>query len=251
MTKNVLETATRTPSVKRFVFTSSSASCIKPLFGKAYDRTPETWSDELVEMAMAPPPYNSDRILSTYAASKTLAEKELFKFMRENQPDFVANSVLPDFVCGPPLDLERQGYTSSIALFKSMWDNAPPETSWGVLQGQWMIDAADTGRLHLAALIHPDTKSERIFGFAHRKSWTVWIPMLRQWYPQHKFPDPVPGEPMDLTTITARPRAEALLKWLHGKGFVPMEESMRAVADPLVKMENQNGYVKSVVFGSA
>lgn len=176
-----LESAAKTPSVKRFVLTSSSAASTQMLFNEEYDQTPDSWNETAVKMAWAPPPYTDERAALTYCASKVQSEQAMWKFMKEKKPHFVANSVLPDFVCGAPLSPEHQGWTTSGMLFKAMWDGAPGETSWYALQGQWMIDAADTGRLHVAGLIHPDAKNERIFGFAHRKTWTDWISTLKKW----------------------------------------------------------------------
>jgi nucleoside-diphosphate-sugar epimerase len=234
-TISALESAAKTPSVKRFVFTSSSAASTQMRFNEEYDETPDSWNEATVKMAWAPPPYTPDRGLFTYAASKTQAEQAMWKFMKEKKPHFVANSVLPDFVCGPPLSAEHQGWPSSLMLLKALWDGAPGETSWWVLQGQWMIDAADQGRLHVAGLIHPDANNERIFGFAHRKCWTDWIPMFKEWYPNRTFPEPMPNEGRDMSNITARPKAEGYLKWLHGKGWTPMEESMRAAVESFPK----------------
>lgn len=235
LTISALESAAKTPSVKRFVLTSSSVASTQWIFNEEYDETPDSWNEKSIQIAWAPPPYNPDRIAAVYSASKTQQEQEMWKFMKEKKPHFVANAVLPDFVCGPPLSPEHQGWPTSIGLFKAMWDGASGETSWWMLQGQWMIDAGDMGRLHVAGLIHPDAKSERIFGFAHRKSWTEWIPMLRKWYPDHKFPDPMPNEGIDMSNITARPKAEGYLKWLHGQGWVPMEQSIRSLVDSFPK----------------
>ena len=57
-----------------------------------------------------------------------------------------------------------------------------------MLYPQYMIDAKDTALLHVGALIHPDYKSERVFGYAHRKTWTDWIARLKKLYPEHEFP---------------------------------------------------------------
>ena len=38
---------------------------------------------------------------------------------------------------------------------------------------------------------------------------------------------------MSAGRVTARPRAEELLHWIHGKGFRPMDESLKELGDYL------------------
>lgn len=87
--KNTLTAAARNPSVKRFVYTSLSAAATAPITNKKFHVDVSLWIAADVEAAWAPPPYNEDRKLAVYAASKTLAEKECWRFMREEKPAFI------------------------------------------------------------------------------------------------------------------------------------------------------------------
>lgn len=120
-------------------------------------------NDKAVEAAKRPPPYGPDRIIETYAASKTLAEKAMFDFVKERKPHFVVNSVLPDFVAGKILKPEKQGYSSSVGLFYALFMN---QDGWQTLPSQYGVDSSDVGRLHVAALARQDAQNERIFGYA-------------------------------------------------------------------------------------
>ncbi|EKG18975.1 NAD-dependent epimerase/dehydratase [Macrophomina phaseolina MS6] len=91
-TVNALVAAAKEPSVKRFVLTSSSASALIPKPNTPVVVTSETWNDEVVEFAYRDPPYEPERAYPVYAASKTLAEKEAWKFMREKKPNFTLNA---------------------------------------------------------------------------------------------------------------------------------------------------------------
>ena len=51
-----------------------------------------TWNDSAVKDAWAPPPYEQDRSYAVYAASKTEAEKALWKFIEEEKPGFILNT---------------------------------------------------------------------------------------------------------------------------------------------------------------
>lgn len=150
LTKAALAAAAATPTLRRFVQTSSSSAAP---FGNAtvpQDLQPDQYNTAAVEEAWAPPPYGPDRIMSVYAASKVQQEQEVWRFVEENKPHFVANTVLPDFVNGKILSVEDQGYPSSISILKAIWDGNMAHAS--ILPPQFEIDAEDAGMLHVAAM---------------------------------------------------------------------------------------------------
>jgi len=229
-----LEAAATTPSVKRFVYTSSSVAVRgDEVRGPDVQLTPETWNDAVLENVWAPGPYGMERMMPSYMASKVLCERKVWEFMAERKPNFVANAVLPDYVIGRPVSVEHQGLAfSTVMVLKSLVDG---EDFWRMFGPNYMVDAGDIGRLHVAALTKADAANERIFGFAHQKTWTDWIALMRQDHPEKTFPDPPPNEGRDEAVITARPRAEAMLKWLgQPAGWRPMEESVRETVDLMV-----------------
>lgn len=93
---NALKASYGEPSVKRFVFTSSSAATVSSaLDTPGIVVTEDTWNEDAVKKAWAEPPYGMDRAGAVYAASKTQAEQEVWKFHkenRENRPDLVVNT---------------------------------------------------------------------------------------------------------------------------------------------------------------
>ena len=180
-TLRALEAAAATPSVKRFVYTSSSVTT-GPQGAKSSDVkiTPESWYDSIAETAWAPGPYGLDRIFPTYIASKVAAERAVWKFMDEHKPQFIANSVLPDFVTGAPV-APQQGITSSLMLLQRCITDA---SLWQMVGPNYMIDAGDSGRLHVAAMTKDDVQHERVFGYAHQRTWNDWLEQLRNLYPE-------------------------------------------------------------------
>lgn len=112
-TMNALTAAAKEPSVKRFVLTSSSASALIPKPNDPVVVTADTWNDEAVDFAFRPAPYEPERAYPVYAASKTLAEKEAWKFVREKKPGFTLNAVLPNLNFGASLDSATQGHPST------------------------------------------------------------------------------------------------------------------------------------------
>jgi len=101
--------------------------------------------------------------------------------MNTHKPHFVANAVLPNLVIGAPLDIAKQGFTSSLMLHKLFIEG---QDGWQMVPPGIMIDAADTGRLHVAALVKPDVKGERVFGFAWPKNWHDFGRVLKEAYPE-------------------------------------------------------------------
>lgn len=145
-----LAAAAATPTLKRFVQTSSSSAAPYETSPPPDAVYPDEYNTRAVEQALAPPPYGPDRIIAVYAASKVLQEKEVWKFVAEQKPHFVANTVLPDFVNGRILHVDKQGFPSSLAILKAIWDGDLEKASF--LPPQYEIDAEDTGMLHVAAM---------------------------------------------------------------------------------------------------
>ena len=93
---NAASSAAKQTSVKRFVYTSSSTAITGAKPNVAFTISTDDWNNEDVEAAWKPPPYEAERKLQVYGASKTQAEQELWKFVKEQKPGFVLNTVLPD-----------------------------------------------------------------------------------------------------------------------------------------------------------
>ncbi|TEA14607.1 Aldehyde reductase 2 [Colletotrichum sidae] len=88
---NALRAANKSPSVKRFVLTSSSVAAALPKpDGKRFDVTADSWNIESVAIAWGEPhPYQAWHV---YAASKSEAERAVWKFYKQDRsrrPDLV------------------------------------------------------------------------------------------------------------------------------------------------------------------
>lgn len=97
---------------------------------------------------------------------------------------------------------------------------------------EWFVDVRDTARLHVAALINPAVKSERIFAFGEPYNWTTMFSILRKAFPDHadKIPDDIPNESKDLSAVQTKARSEELLRAFGQDGFISLEESLKANA---------------------
>jgi nucleoside-diphosphate-sugar epimerase len=100
-TLNLLNAALKQPDIKRFVLTSSyfAAANVNPCAGRTIDA--DSWNEEAIHEAWAPPPYGPERALSVVAASKAEMEMAAWKWHAEHKPHFVLNTGL-DYLAGDP-----------------------------------------------------------------------------------------------------------------------------------------------------
>lgn len=233
LVNTALEAAAVTPTLKRFVQTSSGTAALSGVPpGIEYDLAIDHFNTKALELAWAPPPHPPRQRVIIYSASKVLQEQAMWKFRDERKPKFAISAVLPDFVVGPVLDLEHQGYPSSLSLLKAAWEG--DMTIANLVWPQWEIDVVDAAMLHVAAILHPDVDGERIFGYAYPKNWTNTFEYLRELYPERQFANAPEDEGEDKGNILGRPRAEELLKWVKGSGWTEYKVSLKGVCDTLV-----------------
>ncbi|KAK6849125.1 hypothetical protein PG995_012958 [Apiospora arundinis] len=223
-TINALKAAASEPGVKRFVLTSSSTAALVPKPNRPCTVTTETWNEEAVTLAYRDPPYEPERGYSVYAASKTLSEKAAWEFMRENDPGFVLNAVLPDINFGASLDLAHQGHASTSGVLVELFrGNTKPLVT---KPPQYFVDVQDVALLHVASAIHPGVLSERVFAFAEPFNGDDILTILRRIYPDRSFPANFQSD-KDLSDIVPRKRAEELLRDMGREGWTSLEESIR------------------------
>ncbi|OLN87542.1 Aldehyde reductase 2-like protein 4 [Colletotrichum chlorophyti] len=233
---NALQSAYREPSVKRFVLTSSSTTTIPcKMEGNLEGRviTSDTWSEDAVDLAMAPPPYTADRSAAVYAASKIMQERRLWSFFEEEKdkrPDMVVNTVLPAMSFGRSLDPINQGHASSSRIIENLWRGLPIPAPF--LPPRMFSDVEDVAVLHVAATILPSVNGERICCFAETFNWNRVLAILRKQNPDHKFPEDFEGNECRHQILT-RQRAEEVLKIMGRKGLTSLEESIRLNTEDL------------------
>lgn len=226
----VLKSAVKERGLKRVVMTSSSTAAASPQPNKEFVIDENTWNEAAVKAAWAPPPYEgSQRRLDVYSACKTQAEEAAWKFVKENNPHFAFNTILPNANMGTILSVENQGYPSTDGWIKSLWGGFPGEEGEELKYNppQYYINVQDNARVHVAALIYEDVKNERLFTFAHSYSWNDILAILRKLYPQKKFIEDLPNLGEDKSKV-ANQRAEALLKRFAGPpGWTSLEQSIK------------------------
>ncbi len=179
-TKNVLEQATHTSSVKRVVVTSSCAS----IYCDATDLkdTPKGMFTEDVWNTKSSLEYQP------YSYSKTLAEKEAWKIAKaQSKWDLVV--VNPSFVMGPALNA-NVATSESMTLLKQMGDGSfkmgAPNLGVGV------VDVRDLATAHFNAGFTPQAHGRNIIS-AHNSSFVEMAQLVHSEFGD-KFP--VPNKPL-------------------------------------------------------
>jgi nucleoside-diphosphate-sugar epimerase len=221
-TLNVFKSATTEPKMKSFVFTSSSTACLLPVADKIIKINSSSFNDAAVEAAYKPNPTPFE----VYAASKTVAEKQLWDAVKATTPPFQVSAILPDANFGSLMKLSDNSTGSFITDFFDGKDypfDFPP---------QWFIDVSDDAKLHVAALIDPACNGQRIFAFAEPYNWNDILAVFRKLEPGKVFfEDREQGR-----ALTEFPNgvAEELLKKHYGHGWTSLEDSIRRNIGPVL-----------------
>ncbi|KAF2644862.1 dihydroflavonol-4-reductase [Massarina eburnea CBS 473.64] len=235
---NALKASAKTPSIKRVVYTSSSIAATFASNGteKVLDQT--SYNEDGIAKGWKHPENEPDfmRGFYIYAALKTEAEKACWKWVEENKPGFVFNSILPNINHSKVLVPEEQGTPSTIAWGKLAFEGGERfQQISHMLQPQYFISTEDCALLHISALIYAEVGPERVFGFAAPWDFNQLLAVYRKEYPTRTFPDDVPGLVTD-GTKPPRERAEEVLKWVKegGEGWDSLEKSVKEMAEQFV-----------------
>ena len=145
--------------VPRFVQTSSSVAIMQ---GHPHSRTaPFTEDDWTIVDSPA---------VSTYARSKTLAERAARDFIAQAKPDMHYSTINPGFVLGPLLDRDVGTSGEVILMFLRGKYPGAPKLSFPV------VDVRDIARMHRLALETAEPSGGRYMGVSE----TAWfIEMMR------------------------------------------------------------------------
>lgn len=89
------------------------------------------------------------------------------------------------------------------------------------------MDVQDSALLHVAALVLPDVRGQRIFAATSAYNITSILQLLRAVYPDRVFEGDVSDHGVDLTIFRDAPKAEELLRRMGKKGWTDMESSIK------------------------
>jgi len=221
-TISILKSCLNEPTVKSFVYTSSSIATCHPIPNVKRYIDSNSWNDEDARDAWKPElEWQEGHQWIVYGASKTEAERAVWKFRDEESPAFTVNAVLPATTFGPVLS--RDAITSSGSFVKMIYEGhiLPIQD----LPPQYWVDVRDVGRLHVAAVKFPDVNGRRIFAWVDGWNWNRVLKVLRELRPDHKFTNDIPDLGEDMTSID-NTEDEKLLVRMGRKGWTSFRESM-------------------------
>ncbi|MEE2733472.1 MAG: aldehyde reductase [Pseudomonadota bacterium] len=174
-TRNVLEAANRTASVKRVVLTSSVAA----VFGDNADlrKNPRGYFNEEDWN------FSSSLDHQPYSYSKFLAEKEAWK-IHDAQSRWRLVTINPSMVGGPALT--RYSQSTSIDTLRSLgngklWPGVPQ------MRLGW-VDVRDVARAHVEAAFRPDAEGRHIISNGEPTMLEVATILKRHFGSRYKFP---------------------------------------------------------------
>ncbi|KAK0708693.1 hypothetical protein B0H67DRAFT_648723 [Lasiosphaeris hirsuta] len=215
---SILGAALKEPSVREFVYTSSIAAAAMPMLGNSVHVTKDTFNDTAVQLAWAGP--TSGGVV--YMASKAEAERAVWRFVEEKKPHFTVNAVGPSSIIGQPL--HKSHVDSAGAWLKQLYDGDLAALT--TTPAMYTIDVKDAAQLHVAAVIDPEVKHERLQAWADTTNWNELLAIMRRQYPDKKFIDDLPGlGKLSLTTDFAQPLG-LLRKWAGQDGWRKLEETV-------------------------
>ncbi|KAF7555691.1 hypothetical protein G7Z17_g2004 [Cylindrodendrum hubeiense] len=229
----VCRSAARESSIKRFVFTSTFWAATMPTPGVTDVITNlDTWNEAAMQVAWAPPPYEPDRMIPVYCASKIESEKAVWKFVKDEKLPWVVNSVSPCVILGdirvdqhlrsmPPRLLEQLylGNTEAVQRTPAMYYS----------------HVTDVAVVHVAAAVDPDVSGLRIQVLAHSYNWNDCLDILRKAYPNRKFVDNfLEGNPTLVYEIENDIAPSLIQKWA-GRDWISLETSVTEMMNFIVK----------------
>ena len=177
------------PQLQAFVFTSSDAAVVdRWRLPPDHDYTEADWNETAESVARA-----DFTVPVAYSASKSAAEKALWKWVEANHPSFAVAAINPAVVTGPPVSWPATPdklNTTLLPIWSLYSGNKvmPPQ-----LGPAGFIDIRDVARLHIWAAEHPEqSNGERYLMSNGKAPPQAAADILRKHFPER---DILVGEP--------------------------------------------------------
>jgi nucleoside-diphosphate-sugar epimerase len=220
---SLLRAAEAEASVKSVVFTSSSMAGVE--WGVTGTISKDAYAENTIKQAWTHSYETPAKAFLVYAAAKAQAEQAAWKYMEEEKPHFTLNTVLPSCNMGPSLVYEKQGHPSTGGWPKALYEG---DTSFILnIPPQYFIDVRDTAKLHIAALVSPETANERLWGFAEAYSWNSVLATLRKLWPEKKLLDDIDGLSEPEMVLPTEGALKALKDVYGQDDWISLEVSLR------------------------
>lgn len=239
--KNVLGSATKAGTVKRFVYTSSFAAIGHPA-PSGYVFTEDDWGDAQRERD---PSWNPDGIDNNggvaYAWAKVNTERFINEFTASNS-DYDAVSICPCVVLGPLLSTAHEGLGSWQWALARMLEGEPCPRGWNALWN--IVDVRDVAEAHLLVCESENVKAGSRYQLtATDRSGELNVDELQN-HLSKQFPNlTVGGRPSKMAEFLERrsihdgPRAYCT-KAINDLGLEtqPIEDTLRTTGETMLEL---------------
>ncbi|KAJ3567044.1 hypothetical protein NPX13_g6910 [Xylaria arbuscula] len=222
---SIMTSAMKEPTVQHFVYTSSSAAATSPKPNQEFTIHKDLWNTEVE-------PYTTQKgdPGRVYSASKLQAERAVWAFAKEQRPNFVVNTVVPNFNVGRVIGKGSNSSNIIMSVFggyAGFMDTFAP---------QHMINVVDDARLHLIAAIDRTVVNERIFAFAYPYNWNDVLDIFRELWPGKEFMPNNPSLGRDLSKVDNALGIKLLKKWYGQESYMDLRESIKQQFESVNKL---------------
>ncbi|WWD19049.1 hypothetical protein CI109_103507 [Kwoniella shandongensis] len=174
------------PDIKRVVITSSVASIMSTDSRKApVIYTEEDWNQDSISHVEK----NGTKSTGghSYQASKTLAEKALWKFIEEEKPSWEGVAINPPLVLGEVIHQvdDPSKLNTSVAGFWAWATGQKKEDDLPAPQGNW-VNVKDVALGHVRALTVPEAAGQRFIVGAGAFAGQDYVDILHKRFPELK-----------------------------------------------------------------
>jgi len=231
---DLLRSASKIPSIKRVVLTSSRISVFDANKGDTYKVDNNAFNERFVKQSRESPADHPFKAVFAYAAGKTEGEKAAWKFVKDEKPSFQLNTVLPDLVIGEILNPNSDGSTSG--MVNKIITSGDTSAVWPfAVVPSFYVDVKDTARIHLAALVEPDVQNERLWALAGTFTLNEILGILRTFPNNSKIPKDIDecGIPTEIQVDNSR--STELLKRQGRSGWVSLKDSLSELSKSVLK----------------
>ncbi|KAF3112869.1 methylglyoxal reductase (NADPH-dependent) gre2 [Orbilia oligospora] len=219
------------PQLKRVVITSSFAAIVEPHKpGHAFDEA--QWNQHSINLAesfKADPTNPSKQVPpnEAYRASKALAERALWDFVKTEKPSFEVAAINPVFVFGPVIHSvkDAESINTSVFLLYKFIAGLNAKVEEGVAPKAF-VDVRDVADAHIKALQVEEAKGQRFFNVAGAFTWAEVVEILRKHNKLTKNDYPPTGEKVDSYFFNNTKSKDVL-----GLNYISLEDSVLATAE--------------------
>ncbi|WVR07601.1 hypothetical protein IAU60_004643 [Kwoniella sp. DSM 27419] len=223
------------PNVKRVVITSSVASVMSLESNKApHKYTEKDWNkDSIPHVEKNGTDSNGGH---SYMASKTMAEKALWKFIEDEKPSWDAAAINPPLVLGQVIHQveDPEKLNTSVAGFWGWITGEKTEDDLPGPLGNW-VNVKDVAKAHVRALEVQEAHNERFIVGAGFLTGQEYVDIIHKRFPQVKnVPTGKPGSIDEITkdmNLFVGDKARDVL----GIQYETLEETVVEMADSLRK----------------